>query len=698
MDNGGRNNSHFGDNDVHVPFSAACGSRDILRKKLQLTTYCQDRTFEPENVIRRLRFLSIPIAAHGPLPATTTPAAAKTCTKCAKYPSFDTGRNVSDSNTSSQICTLRLTNPGDLESCNHYVAVSYCWQQPQNLPGDKTFRPEYTILDGNKKRESRAPPNIIQRAIEFAIFKGYHLVWIDQECIDQDDVQDKLLHVQAMHLIYRQACDVVAVINSVLSNQVQADILECGSYSTIEELYGLGHLESSESRRKIGHDLVAQTLQLAESLAGDLWYTRAWTYQEALLATRPVYLLIPCDSNLRAPSFKTADGSQLVILDTKVLQALRSMERSFDRLLHFDSNSPESSGYSLWLEDSDCHNTEKNKLSSALDVLRDSVPGWKDPPVDVALDCHRLSALDAIQPLLRRRITEHFDLVAICGNLCNYKIRLDTHMVRKSGIGLSVALFALALLNGDLSLVLALNHNTSCFITDQSKALPSASIRDVATMPHRHEFIDWVPESIFSCRVRSPTLLSDGLLIRGILWRVEYVDLNIIRQRYIPHQDSILRRECPVTVAWEIINATCQFLRDKKETALVQAIENHRSQMEQDLVFQIMLHHFIPIAVPEDPTVSDCRLLPGTAYQYGRVIVLFTPYRVLIEAESQDEMPQFLLVWPIHSVRTSPIITQMFSQGRPCKMKADGRLFYGDAKQLLTRSTWSEKMYRLYCF
>jgi hypothetical protein len=154
--------------------------------------------------------------------------------------------------------------------------------------------------------------------------------------------------------------------------------------------------------------------------------------------------------------------------------------------------------------------------------------------------------MDAIQNLVRRGITDSIDLIAICGNLCNYSIRLDTHMVRKSGIGLSMALFALALLNGDLSLVLALNHNTSCFVTDQSQAMPSASMRDIVTLPYM--LLDWVMESSFSCRIRSPTLLSDGLLIRGILWRVKYVDLSIIRQRYSQHKDSILKEICPVAV------------------------------------------------------------------------------------------------------------------------------------------------------
>jgi hypothetical protein len=709
-----RSNPNFDGNDVHAPFSEACGSRDILRRKLGLATYCQDKNFQPEKAIRRLRFLSVPIAAQDPLPATTPHIAAATCTECEKYSSFDAARDTRNSNTSEQICTLRLTDPGDLESCKHYVAVSYCWQQPRNLPEDETLAPRYTILDGNQGRRSRAPPNVIRRAIEFAIFKGYRLIWIDQECINQEDVQDKSLQIQAMHLIYRRACDVVAVINSVLSNQVQLDILEYGSYSRIEELYAFGHLESPESRREIRRNLVTQTVHLAQSLASDPWYTRAWTHQEALLATRAVYLLIPCHSTLRAPSLQIIAGSQLVIPDTEVLRVLEPMLHHLDNQFDPVSGAPEWPDYSPWLENSNGRVTQQENLRSALHVLGDSVPCWKNQSVDLALDCHRLSALDAIQPLLRRGITEYSDLIAIVGNLCNYSIRLDTYRVRRTRIGLSVAFFALALLNGDLSLVLALNYDTPCSITDQSKALPSASIKDVATMPHKYTVINWVAESLFSCRVRSPTLLSNGLLMSGILWRVENVDLGVVRQKYIQHEDCILRQECPATTVREIINATCQFLREKQETALVQAIENLKYEYRMEhLVSQIMRHHCMPIAISEDPAISDCRLLPATAFQYSlqsktknrsplfgtnRVAYLFTPYRVLIEAEYKDGIPQFLLVWWISSVETTLTMTHIFSQGWPSKMKADKTLFFGDAKKLLTSSLGSKAIYRLHCF
>jgi hypothetical protein len=87
-----------------------------------------------------------------------------------------------------------------------------------------------------------------------------------------------------------------------------------------------------------------------------------------------------------------------------------------------------------------------------------------------------------------------------------------------------------------------------------------------------------------------------------------------------------------------------------------------------------MLRPSISVAVSEDSAASECRLLPSTAHEYGRTIVnaegrvenlpsllgadkieyLFTPYGVSIEAEIKKAMPQFLLVWWIERVCTTP--------------------------------------------
>ena len=55
-------------------------------------------------------------------------------------------------------------------------------------------------------RPNRAPPEILSRAIAFAVeFQATSLLWIDQECIDQDNRVEKELAIQSMDQVYHRA-------------------------------------------------------------------------------------------------------------------------------------------------------------------------------------------------------------------------------------------------------------------------------------------------------------------------------------------------------------------------------------------------------------------------------------------------------------------------------------------------------------
>jgi hypothetical protein len=249
--------SNLDHNDIDASFPTVGDPTDLLRSKLQLANYRRDWTFNPENILRRLRFLSVPVATNGASPpAITSPlAAAATCDKCVGYPSFDDGRIHSDNRDPAQMRILRLTNPGDLADCIHYVAISYCWQQPRASLGDETPAMNHVIMDGDNQRMSRVSPNIIRRAIDFAMQKDLRLIWIDQECIDQDDPQDKALHIQAMHLIFRRAQYVAAILNNALTEQWHVDILSRDNHATL-----------------LDHASLTRLAKVAQWLASDIWY------------------------------------------------------------------------------------------------------------------------------------------------------------------------------------------------------------------------------------------------------------------------------------------------------------------------------------------------------------------------------------------------------------------------------------------
>jgi len=71
----------------------------------------------------------------------------------------------------------------EFSSCDHFIAVSYCWPSPMfdengdiiQHTGQYLVRGEDTIT-----RPNRAPEDVIDRAVAFAAQNGIRLIWIDQ--------------------------------------------------------------------------------------------------------------------------------------------------------------------------------------------------------------------------------------------------------------------------------------------------------------------------------------------------------------------------------------------------------------------------------------------------------------------------------------------------------------------------------------
>jgi hypothetical protein len=126
---------------------------------------------------------------------------------------------------------LRFITPSpDNESAHHYViteahthrsgdtyvAVSYTWAHEQSVEG--LAIPDYQIRDlskqGSEWRPPRCPPVVFHRAMAYARICGYSYVWIDEECIHQDDPADVERHLQVMHRIYFNSKITVAILST----------------------------------------------------------------------------------------------------------------------------------------------------------------------------------------------------------------------------------------------------------------------------------------------------------------------------------------------------------------------------------------------------------------------------------------------------------------------------------------------------
>ncbi|KAK8024430.1 hypothetical protein PG993_012496 [Apiospora rasikravindrae] len=347
--------------------------------------------------------------------------------------------------------TLQVTESGCCPNCEHYVAVSYCWQTSDEAPDEPPSKYDMirvgTCPPG--KQHNEAPSTILRRAIAFAASREAPFIWVDQECILQQDRADKEDGIQSMDLVYQHSAWPLGLLNCVFDKQSHLNAWD----SLIQGI----EITSEEQMHSL-----KEVLQL---LAGDRWFARAWILQESVSAGTSMTLLAR-----HAPGLEKSE--YLGTLEGEI-------EIDLERLFH---------GL-IWARN--CADTEPKldkRLSEDVIDLVDNI--WEFHPTYIArynaigggsaasetddgidqdssnprMVCNAAQALHFLRMRKNSRIP---DRLAIMANLCNYSVRLDTTRIEdleercsssdertETACGFSVCALALALFNGDYSLVL----------------------------------------------------------------------------------------------------------------------------------------------------------------------------------------------------------------------------------------------------
>lgn len=189
------------------------------------------------------------------------------CVKCRGLPYFPHWSHVKE---------LRLTSDLELGDCSDYLAVSYCWSQDRSdSSSSSTTKPNYVISkpDGTK-RPSIAPKEILDRAIYIAANNGLRLIWIDQECIDQDNRMDKEFGIQSMDVVFERAAMVIGPLSLTIESDIEWKALKL---LKIDENLSESDFYRTASARLAEHGL--EVLGILESLVSERWFTRAWILQ-----------------------------------------------------------------------------------------------------------------------------------------------------------------------------------------------------------------------------------------------------------------------------------------------------------------------------------------------------------------------------------------------------------------------------------
>ena len=650
--------------------------------------------YQPENqksVLTNLKFLT-PFVNLGGTPGISCDAHAKQSPgcMCAGYAPF----TQADYEGKEEV-SLRLTRPGALAGCKHYVAISYCWRQLKAMdesPPSPQAPSRYKIYTANGIRNCRAPAMLLHRAIRYAATYGFSLIWIDQECIDQEVQAEKEESIQAMHLIYRQSQQTVAVLTNMVKTQRHLDAFDAigivdGHDASIRTFWD----DETEKMKPKPLSFFETGVELTEILAADPWYTRAWTLQECLVAGGPLYMLIPCLPNLAKPQWLSSLPGEIVLSEAFFDTCL---PHSFFNLLEFP--------YGLPLEEGKRVLQPRGRQTSRI-LLAMIVDYKMNGYVEKSPELARLSALHACRLMLHRGISEPSDLIAILGNLCQYNIRLNTQSIKRAGLSFSICAHALSLLNGDMSLILGLDLATAwpdpCS-WGFGRALCVSSVEDAARQVNRAREVEASASVI--CRIFPPILTAAGPSIQGTLWGFEHTvncqeERSLFTERYQNYRTWDIGQEIFFYVLAELQRldfaplAKAIFASTRFRKLPPYLSENLRSLLEPAMP-----------TTPKDPDdhwdtnrmwwLVDCVMTTGKFYvavpgersalcrAHDEIFVLFanppkeyylfTPRRSLVMDEAQElfAAPFFLLSWWVKP-SMSPKSEELECLGPPAKLQ-----------------------------
>jgi hypothetical protein len=505
---------------------------------------------------------------------------------CDKWPKFPL----------QELSYLTLTDNGAVKNCNHHVAVSYCWsrgakgrretsQSARPLEKGRQLRPlkkqrldqtplgniekaPYDIMTSNGMRKGRVPRDVMDRALRYAANKGLSFIWIDQECIEQDDPVEKELAIQSMHLVYRRSEYPLGLLTARLLHQQHIDALKFAIRYSFEELAlhdadprTESFLETPESRPIPNltaiESFIRSFAEVLKIMARDRWLTRGWIMQEMVLAGEKMVFSLPCDPCLVKPDWGgDVEGELHLTLDQLV--------PIFDDVLSSDAKAREFDKIIVGMKG--CQSIG-HAFHASYRKLRHITLGTNADGNHNMWGYYRVcNPLAAVLFLEGRTNSRYGDRIAIVANLCDYAERLNTTELDELGFGYSTCLFTMMLLNGDITYLIewakATNeprHNT--FNSEMPSLLREPgwnSLPAFSWMPAPHaslslgfryaEFIDDGNLSLATImdpimQILEPDFSRQGLHLRGWIWNIDQtIILRDFQQQLKRSWPSILEK------------------------------------------------------------------------------------------------------------------------------------------------------------
>ncbi|GAP85934.1 putative HET-domain-containing protein [Rosellinia necatrix] len=406
-----------------------------------------------------------------------------------KRQQLSNGESVASFSTPELLRRTYLDPVSDPERGREYVAVSYTWEFSDEEEEQESCRSFGGYLVESRRTGEPAQPSDVrdvvwERVLRYSEHVKCDTIWIDRECIDQDNPKEKEAAIQNMHLVYSLSRRPIALLTHAMESAEELDLL-------VGLL--LGDLREEEE---------GAVLDLLAEITSDLWWQRAWTFQEDYRASTRMTLLIPHTSNLEHRKQTARDLLNRPLLGTlpgEICVKSADFRRCATRFcLEYRQKQPEM--------EATC-----NKILATAGKY--NVLLQDDPSSGVYTPISRSMTPTILADISRRGILAESDRLAIAANCCGYTMRLDTMALNKCGSSLSLSILTLCLMNGE--------------IMENNPRLRRGTLKDsiftYLTKQSLRSFRPPIDEGltfIKGCRFADPVLTPSGTRTWGHMWRL----------------------------------------------------------------------------------------------------------------------------------------------------------------------------------
>ncbi|KAH7402312.1 heterokaryon incompatibility protein-domain-containing protein [Phaeosphaeria sp. MPI-PUGE-AT-0046c] len=221
-------------------------------------------------------------------------------------------------------CSQRRLVP--LPATEDYVTLSYVWGRPSGQIKRGTPRRPDTILGSQRLAGTRAStpndpsiamPSKLPRTIEDSIVVcnalQYRYLWVDRYCIPQEDPHARAAQIQRMDDIY---------FASALT------LIACAGAGPQHGLPGVSRPRPECPTFRLDDSRSLYLIPTVQDIHASAWASRAWTYQEGLLAQRRLFFTdrqVYFESNeLIESEFTTRAEAVTRVLDARICSQVTS--------------------------------------------------------------------------------------------------------------------------------------------------------------------------------------------------------------------------------------------------------------------------------------------------------------------------------------------------------------------------------------